>query len=171
MIQLSQNLQDQIADAIKTIKADYAEIRAEEFINTRIVYRGADPDLISEPYSLGFFVRVLINGSWGITKFNDLKNLKEKIAEAVSFAKLKGKGDVNLSDTPQVTADISYSLIKDFREISLDKKVELVKKYNQLLLKADKNVKSTNTIYADTYHIKFLVNSRGSKILQIRPSV
>lgn len=162
-------LQDLLQETVLKINADYAEIRAEQNVMTRIVYRGENPELIAEPSSLGFFVRVLVNGSWGISTFSDFTQLKKKVEEAIISAKLQGKGSVVLANTPQHVATVNYTQIKDFRSIELKQKVNLVKKYNDILLKGSNNIQSTSSIYADQLLTKFFVNSRGSRILQTRP--
>ncbi len=164
-----QKLQDLLQDTVLKIKADYAEIRAEQNAQTRIVYRGENPELIAEPTSLGFFVRVLINGSWGIATFSDITQLKKKVEDAMTAATLQGKGGVILAETPQTIATVNYPQNKDFRDIPLKQKVNLIKKYNSLLLKGADTIQSTASMYGDQILTKFFVNSKGSRILQTRP--
>lgn len=159
-----------LSAAVKSGGGDFLEIRAEENIGTRIVFKGKDPEVIAEPQSLGFFVRVLKNGSWGIAIFTDIKKLKEKIAEALEFAKGQGKGKVSLSAVSPVQAKIEAVLKKDFRLIPLKKKVSLAKHYNSLLL-AGAPIQSTTLSYQDSFLTKFYVNSSGSRILEQRPYV
>jgi len=164
-------LQDLLQDTVLKIKADYAEIRAEQKAVTQIYYRGNAPELIAEPTSLGFFIRVLINGSWGIATFSNLSQLNKKIDEAIISAKLQGKGNVILAETPQTIAEVHYTQKKNFSEVSLKHKVDVVKKYNSILLKGAKNIQSTTSSYADQIWTKFFVNSKGSRILQTRPYI
>lgn len=162
-------LQDLLQDTVLKIKADYAEIRAEQSSSTQIVYRGENPELIAEPSSLGYFVRVLINGSWGIATFSDITQLKKKVDEAITSASLQGKGSVIIANNPQSIATVAYTQIKDFRDIPLKQKVNMIKKYNDILLKSAANIQSTSSTYADQIVSKFFVNSRGSRIFQTRP--
>lgn len=166
-----QNLQDFLSEEVLKIPADYAEIRAEEADSTSIIYKGNDPESILEPASSGFFIRVLINGSWGITTFTDLALLPEKITEAIAYAKLQGKGSVKLAETLFVQTKIIPQIKKDFRGVPLKEKVALVKKYNNLLLKSSKGIQTTTTVYQDKYLTKYFVNNKGSKILQIFPYI
>lgn len=170
-ITLDKKLQDTLTTAVNSLKADYAEIRAEESVSTRILFKGVTPEIIAEPKSLGFFVRVLINGSWGIATFTDISKLKQKLTQAVDFAKSQGKGNVILADELVYQAEVSFPMQKDFSQISLNKKVALVKHYNDLALKTNKKVQTTSTNYGDTSLTKFFVNSRGARILQTRPYV
>lgn len=164
-------LQDLLAEEVLSIPAQYAEIRAEQTFSTNIVFKGKEPEAILEPSSNGFFVRVLINGSWGTATFTEISSLKEKIAQAVKFAKLQGKGLVQLAETPSVKADIVSEMKTDFRSIPLNKKVSLVKKYNDLLLNSVKGIQTSTISYQDKYLTKYFVNSNGSKILQTLPYI
>lgn len=163
--------QQLLLETVQKIPADYAEIRAEESTATRVIFKGKDPDLIAQPHSLGFFIRVLINGSWGIATFSDIKQLKDKVIQAVTAAKLQGKGDSSMVFATPVNALVIPVIKDDFREISLKKKVDLVKGYNNILLTSTKGIQSTNIIYADSYSIKYFVNSLGSSIYQVRPYI
>lgn len=167
----SKKLQDRLIEAVRSIKVDYAEIRAEESSSTRISFRGPDPELIAEPKALGFFVRVLQNGSWGITTFSDLEKLSEKIDQAKTFAELQGKGSVIRAENEPVEAELQQVVKKDFRTTPLREKVALAKGYNDLLLKGAPGIQTSNIIYADTYQTKFFINSKGSRILQTRPYI
>lgn len=170
-VSIDSNLKDSLSLAVLEIGADYAEIRAEESFSTRIGFRGKDPEVIASPYSLGFFIRVLVNGSWGIATFTDISQLKPKIKQAVENAKLAGKGQVEIAPPPSVHANVSESLKKDFRQIPLQDKVELVKKYNGMILKGAKGIQTTAVSYGDNYLSKFFVNSKGARIFQQRPYV
>ncbi|MBI4039920.1 hypothetical protein HY389_01025, partial [Candidatus Daviesbacteria bacterium] len=137
-------LQDLLFHTVLKIPADYAEIRAESSESTIISFKGKDPSAITQPDALGFFVRVLIDGSWGIAAFNDIKLLKSKINQALGFAKLQGKGKVVLAETPISQAEVLMDMKKDFRKIPLSKKVALTKHYNQLMLNTSKDIQSTD---------------------------
>lgn len=170
-ITLDSKLQNLLAETVRKIKADYAEIRAEEALSTLVVFRGEEPDLISEPSALGFFVRVKVNGSWGIATFNDILLIKQKIDEAVSFAKLQGPGQVVLAGPVKSKDVVDVPFKKDFRKIPLFQKVALVKNYNQLLLKGARGVQTSFIVYEDRFLTKYFVNSNGSRVLQTRPYV
>lgn len=170
-LNLDQKIQDYLQEKVLQIKADYAEIRAEQAENTTIIYKGKEPELISTPFSLGFFVRVLINGSWGVTTFTDIDQLDKKIAQAQVAAKLQGKGRVILAVVESAKVVIEPVISKDFRLVPLQQKVALVSRYNKVLLTAAPNIQTTNTYYLDASITKFFVNSEGSKIYQKRPYI
>ena len=167
---LTKKLQNQLEEMVKDIRADYAEIRAEHVVQTRIVLKGNDVDLISEPVSSGFFVRVLLNGSWGIATCTDHENLKDKIIEAVEFARLQGKGSVEIATPSTHQGLIVHPRKKDFVRVTLKEKVELFKHYNDSMLAID-GIQTTQTVYVDSLLQKYLVNSKGARIYQERPYV
>lgn len=168
---INKNLQEQLAEEVKKIKADYAEIRAEESLTTIISFRGKEPEIITEPFGLGFFVRVLVNGSWGIATFTDITKLKEKIPQAVTAAKMQGKGTVQLAQIPQTEDEILPTFKKDFRQVPLKEKVTLVKHYNNLLLTGATGIQTSSIGYTDNFLTKYFVNCQGARILQTRPYI
>lgn len=164
-------IQDQLVSAVSKIQADYAEIRAESSQSTRVSFKGKNPELIAQPDSVGFFIRVLINGSWGIATFSDINLLKQKLAQAIEFAKLQGQGDIFLGEPSSNKATILGSLKTDFRTVPLSKKVALVKHYSGLLWSAGKTIQTTNISYSDNYLTKLFVNSHGARVFQERPYI
>ncbi len=169
-VMVTKKLQDELQELVSHMKADYAEIRAEATVQTRIFFRGPEVELIAQPVSSGFFVRVLINGSWGIATCTDRANLQEKIIQAVEFAKLQGKGTVAISSPSTHTDTVKHPRKRDFLDIDLKTKFSLIKHYNQLLL-AGKGIQTTQTTYVDTILQKYFVNSAGARIYQERPYV
>src|SRR5437868_7705245 len=93
--------QEQLQILVKKIKAEYAEIRAEESLATRIIFKGDTPESIIEPYTKGYFIRVLVNGAWGITTCTDSKSLPEKVTQAIHLANIQKKGNAQLAHSLQ----------------------------------------------------------------------
>lgn len=170
-LEINAKAQEQLLEAVKDIKADYAEIRAESVSSTRVAFKGPDPEFISQPESLGFFIRVLLNGSWGVVTFTDLGQLKTKVHEALAFAKLQGKGNVKISQPAKHSANIKAQLEKDFRDWPILQKVNLARGYNQILLTVQSGVRTTNIVYTDSFLTKYFVNCQGANIFQQRPYV
>ncbi len=166
---IDKKLQQLLNEKVLIIKADYAEIRAELIASTSVVFRGPDPELISQPETLGFFVRVLVNGSWGVATFTDIEQLDQKIDQALTFAKLSN-GNVTLANTPVITDEVIPKFPDDFREVPLSQKVDLVKSYNQIILETP-GIETTTIVYNDLYIVKYFVNSKGSQIYQARPYI
>ena len=78
---------DLIDTALKGHGADYCEVRIEETDNSRLTYRGKSLENIAQTSGLGGNVRAVSNGGWGFASFNNLDELKAKVADAVAQAK------------------------------------------------------------------------------------
>ena len=66
----SDEIREQISDALKGQIADYIEIRIDEGEATRIQYRGRELEEIDRSTSRGGDVRALVRGGWGFRSFS-----------------------------------------------------------------------------------------------------
>ena len=108
---------------------------------------------------------------WGLCAFDGIENLKQKVEEACSFAKLVGKEKTELAKLEAADAEIKAVLDRDFRGVSLDEKLKLVREYNTLLLKRHRKITSTRVAYTDSMRTVYFANSRGSFFFEERPQV
>ena len=90
-------MRDLIQNAIRGHNADYIEVRLEEAVSNHISYAGRDLEDIGASNSRGGNARALVGGGWGFVCFNDLSNLREKVALAVSQARMVGGERVSLA--------------------------------------------------------------------------
>ena len=95
-------MRDLIEQALKGHDAEYVEVRLEDSSTTRIQYRGRDLEEISKNSSKGGCVRALVKGGWGFVSFNEVDDLKEKVALAVRQARLVGNETSHFSETEPV---------------------------------------------------------------------
>ncbi len=85
-------MHDSIAEALKDHGARYVEIRLEQTEGTHLRYRGRELEDVGKTSGMGGNVRALVGGGWGFACFNDISQLKEKVATAVSHARLVDGG-------------------------------------------------------------------------------
>jgi len=111
--------------------AGYADIRIVRTSQERISVRSGVVDTLSFDESLGFGVRVLVNGCWGFASSHDItsKEVDRVTALAVNIAKASAtlsKGVVNLG--PPVTSRGTYTtpIEEDPFTISTDHKLALL---------------------------------------------
>jgi len=165
-------MRDQMADALRDSGADYAEIRIERAERTSIAFRGPELDQISFSSSVGGVARALVNGGWGIATFNDLADLRLQVREAVSSARLVGKGESQLAEVDPVQKTIPPpDMERDFRGVPLAEKRQVLKAYNDLILGCHPNIQTTNTSYADRYREVYFANGEGAYFEETRPDV
>ena len=150
--------------------AGYADIRIVRTSQERISLRNGVVDTLSVDESLGFGVRVLVNGCWGFASSHDLtgKEIDRITALAVDIAKASGtlsKGAVDLG--PAVTSRGTYTtpIEEDPFTISTDHKLAL-------LMDADQRMASVKGVRARQGNMVFIkeektfANSEGAHVEQ-----
>ena len=158
-------MRNQITEALRGHNADYIEAHFEESQTTNIAYRGKRLEEINRATSSGGNIRALVKGGWGFVSFNNLDNLHDKVALAVSEARLAGRGELKLSPVEPVV---------DSRErrnpvsIPLAAKKELLDEYNDIMLSTP-GIQSTRIAYRDGNRRRIFANSEGSYIEQAKP--
>jgi len=160
-------MRDLIAKAFKGHNADYIEAHFEESQATSIVYRGRRLEEISRARNVGGNIRALVRGSWGFVSFNQLDDLREKVASAVDDARLASREPFHLFPTEPVMDTVVPQLQKDATTVSLVVKKELLDGYNDIMLSSPK-IQSTRVNYRDTKRRITFANSEGSYIEQIK---
>ena len=150
--------------------AGYADIRIVRTSQERISVRSGVVDTLSFDESLGFGVRVLVNGCWGFASSHDItsKEVDRVTALAVNIAKASAtlsKGAVNLG--PPVTSRGTYTtpIEEDPFTISTDHKLAL-------LMDADQRMASVKGIGSRQGNLIFIkeektfANSEGAHVEQ-----
>ena len=150
--------------------AGHADIRIVRTSQERISVRSGVVDTLSFDESLGFGVRVLVNGCWGFASSHDItsKEVDRVTALAVNIAKASAtlsKGAVNLG--PPVTSRGTYTtpIEEDPFTISTDHKLAL-------LMDADQRMASVKGIRSRQGNLIFIkeektfANSEGAHVEQ-----
>jgi len=153
----------------KKDKADYIEIRTEKKEVTTIHFQGKKLEKINCSQQIGGNVRALVKGGWGFISFNQFDNLEEKVNEAIEVARLIGKEETRLAVNSPVVEIIKQELDKDFRQISLREKKELVGNYNNIIMNFNPQIQSSKVVYTDKFSTIYFANSEGSYIEQEKP--
>lgn len=163
------DLKNQVADLIKRYGShvDFLSIRVEDVEGTEILLRGEQVETISEGMSVGGQVRACYKGGWGFAAFNQLDQLKQRVEEAISAAKLIGEDETSLAFVPPVEAICPISLTgTNPRLISLREKKALCDRYNEILRSSSDRIATTSVSYGDTLQHMIVANSWGTMIEQ-----
>jgi TldD protein len=167
-----QEVRHRIEEALRTSGARYCEVRIEETVGTRVVYRGKRLDTAQELLDRGGFVRCLAEqGGWGTATFNDLDQLKKKTQEALACARAVPAERIELAPVAPVTSVTRPPLVEDFRAVSLAEKVALLRELNDEMLATDPLIRSTRAVYADRVQTVYYGNSQGAWIVEERPLI
>lgn len=159
-----------LEDALRETQADYVEIRVEEGEVTRLAYRGRELEEISRTRSFGGNVRALVNGGWGFASFNDLTDLRGRVAQAVSQARLVGHEKSKLAEVPVHQEDVDIEIGKDPRAVPVAEKKRLLDEYNEIVW-ATPRIQTSNLGYGDSYKRVVFASSEGHYIEQARLDV
>lgn len=154
--------------AIKRSKASYTEIRIETKDTTTIAYRGKILETVNTGRDVGGLVRVLHNGNWGVSTFNNLDELDRHVSLALECAKALGEGDAKIAQIEPHIYEMSAQMEHDFRKVDLASKKDVVEHYNGILLTSP-NLQDSLTNYSDNILTMYYANSEGSYIKQERP--
>lgn len=161
---------EQLQKTVKSYKnsVHYLEVRVEQSESTSIAFRGQQLDAVDRSFGLSGGIRACHNGGWSFVTFNGLTELKDRIEEAISQAKIVGQESTKLASTEAIEDYVAISPIRDPRTVSLQEKRQLAEDYNQLLLSYDPRIQTTVAALNDRFSTNYLVNSLGSCIVQER---
>ncbi|MGB3759868.1 MAG: TldD/PmbA family protein, partial [Rivularia sp. (in: cyanobacteria)] len=148
-------------------KVDYLMIRLEEAEGADIILRGDKVETLSECISIGGQVRACYKGGWGLSSFNNLATIEERIQEAIAAARIVGEEETILAPINPVQAVCELPLTgTDPRNISLSQKKDLCDKYTDLLKSIDNRITTTSVRYGDSAQKVIIATSEGTLIEQ-----
>jgi len=157
---------EKLSEYLSKVDVEYADIRYEKMTKTEIVYNGKELSEMGSNVTDGYVIRVLKNGGFATVSVTKPSEIEWAFDLATSNASTLGrarKKKTKLKIPKKIIDDVILDLDEDPREISIDKKLELLTYYNNLVLK-QKDVQSTLMRYLEVYRDKYFVNTIGSKI-------
>ena len=162
-------MKELLQQALKASTADYCEIRLEETHVTSIEYRGKNLDQLAQRLQYGGNVRALVDGGWGFVSFNRIDNLEEQVRQACEQARALGaikQGLSMMADVPVIDVDVKTNFKTDPRAVTLEEKVEVFSRYNDLILNYHPSVTGSVIRYFDRYIKLYFANTDGSYVAQ-----
>ncbi len=158
-------VREKLLNICQSVPADFVEVRVHEGSSTSVDYAGKELEDIGERTGLGGCVRVLKDGGWGFTTFNDLSEMEKFAGLALRQAELAGGEAIALAPVEPQTGAYRSSPEIDPADVSLSDKQQLCHSYNQMLL-ADRRVRTSVVRYRDSVSIRFYANSEGTYLEQ-----
>jgi len=161
-----QNIEKMMKDLdLSKYDCDLVDIRFEKTISTQILFVNGELIQAVENPSTGFFIRVFKNGQWFYEASTHMHGIGEQIEKLVKFADqfkeekstfhgLKNNGIHHL---------LKYES-KRFDKISMEEKINLVKKYVGLKDKIN-FVNESRVRYSDVYRLKYYKSSVGTEFV------
>jgi len=151
---------------ISKAHADYVDIRYEVMKVSSVSFSGRELNTIGSNTSDGFVVRVLKGGGYSTVSFTKEADAERAVKTAVENAEIIAANidkPVNFAPADVIKDEFVPYLQEDPRAISIEEKLALTKKYNELALCHEKVV-NTQIGYADIYREKFYLNREGTEI-------
>lgn len=164
---------ERLLDAIRSSRADYADIRLERSFITSVAWRGRRLEGASTGTDVGGTVRCLNQGhGWGIASFNRLDDLEARLARAheLSLA-VRPPEPVVLAPAPVREAHVRPALTDDPRDVPLLEKRRYLEHLNAEMLRSDRRIVDTQSAYRDEVTECWFVNSEGTALHELRPDV
>lgn len=157
---------EKLTKILNNSKAEYSDIRYEKKISTNIVFNGKELKTIGANSTDGFVIRILKNGGFATIAFTKEKDAARALKIAEENAELLSrniKKPIRFAETDVIKENFSPVLNEDPRKISMEEKLKLIRKYNDIPLKYEK-IATTSTGYFDVVREKYFVSSEGSEI-------
>ncbi len=143
--------------------ADGAEVYIEVRRNLSIVVRNGEIETVQEAASHGVGFRVFVKGRMAFSCCNDLsgKALDNTIIKAVEFAKNTTPDENNVLPDEKGATKVEGLYDPRIKSVSMDQKIELTKKVEEIAMKDSRITKSAGARYSEGEEEIFLANSNG----------
>ncbi len=144
--------------ALKAIDAPYVEARFEESWYTTIQFRGKELDQVTTSVERGGIIRGFDGERYATIVYNDPKRLKStKVLRLENKKAVKG--------LPPIKVEILVEKKRDPREVSIDEKIELLRSYNDIIIKTE-GITTTQSYYYDHFRRRYYLNTEGRDIIE-----
>jgi TldD protein len=157
---------DKLAELIRGVEADFADIRYESRRDASIILAGSDLKSVVESTTDGYVVRVLRSGGFAsatVTRLEDVPEGLKLAAEGADAIVGSGGKPTELCSVEPMEDSAQPELDGDPRAVPLEDKISLVRGYNEGMLSRDR-VATTNLSYTEVSRDKYYVSSEGAAI-------
>ncbi|MDY8137979.1 TldD/PmbA family protein [Aquimarina sp. 2201CG5-10] len=169
-VAIKKQLADIALNTAKSLGASYADARIGRYLNQYVFTREDKVQNVVNTESFGIGIRVIANGTWGFASTNNVtdKGIKKATEQAVAIAKANSK----IQKVPVKLAPVqSYGEVtwktpikKDFKEVPISEKVDLLLSANAAALKNGANFVNSGLFMVNEQ--KYFASTEGSYIDQ-----
>ncbi len=157
-------------DTAVTMGASYADVRVVHYRDQSVTVRLQNVEGLTSDESLGFGVRVIVDGYWGFSSSNrmTLEEASRVAAEAVRIARASAivRGPkANLGDPEVHIGTYRTPIQKDPFAVSLEDKIALLLKANEAMQRVPGIVMAESNVYCQR-ELKWFASTEGSYIEQ-----
>lgn len=169
-IAVKKRLADVALNTARSLGATYADARIGRYLNQYVSTREDKVQNVVNTESFGIGIRVITNGTWGFASTNDVTEdgIKKATDQAVAIAKANSiiqKDPVKLAPV-EAYGEVSWKtpVKKDFKEVPVSEKVELLLKANAAAMDNGANFVNSNLFMVNEQ--KYFASTEGSYIDQ-----
>ena len=165
---------ERLLDAIRSSRADYADIRVERSSITSVAWRGRRLEGASTGTDVGGTVRCLNHGhGWGIASFNRLDDLEARLARAHELSLAVRPPDAGRARRRRrcVRGTSGRRSPMTRASVPLLEKRRYLEHLNAEMLRFDRRIVDTQAAYRDEVTECWFVNSDGTALHELRPDV
>ncbi|MFA6317923.1 MAG: TldD/PmbA family protein [Elusimicrobiota bacterium] len=157
---------DKLKGYLAGVDADYADLRYEVKKVNSVSFAGRELTGVGSNATDGFVCRVLAGGGLASAAFTREADAPKALAAAAENARLIGrniKKPVTLAKVPAVKDAFKPFLQEDPRNIAMEEKLALLRRYNEIPLGQEK-VATTTMAYADSTRERTFVSTEGHEV-------
>ncbi|WP_271784269.1 TldD/PmbA family protein [Aquimarina algiphila] len=169
-IAIKKRMADIALNTAKSLGATYADARIGRYLNQYVFTREDKVQNVVNTESFGIGIRVIANGTWGFASTNEVseKGIKKATDQAVAIAKANSKiQKVPVKLAPVAShGEVSWKtpIKKDFKEVPISEKVDLLLSANAAALKNGANFVNSGLFMVNEQ--KYFASTEGSYIDQ-----
>jgi TldD protein len=157
-------------DTAKQRGASYADVRVVRLKSESIEVRNRNVERLSSDESLGFGVRVIVDGFWGFSSSHKMtmEEADEVAARAVDIAKASAlvRGPrADIGPPQSVSGTYRTPVAKDSFAVSLDDKIALLLRCNETMMSTPNIISAEASVYSQRED-KIFASSEGAYIEQ-----
>ncbi len=166
-------MRDRLTAALRTLSADYAEIRVENTRSSRVAFRGRRLEVASESVDAGGCVRVLHRGKgWGVASFTSLDDLPRMLAAAAEMSRAVTLDQpITLAETAPREDEALLPVDGDPFAVPLAEKRRYLEHLNGLMLGLSDKIADTSASYYDERSAWWYATSEGTWLHEVRPEI
>jgi TldD protein len=169
-IGVKKQMADVALNTARSMGATYADARIGRYLNQYVFTREDKVQNVVNTESFGIGVRVIANGTWGFASTNSVSpdGIKKATEQAVAIAKANSKIQKEPVQLAPVTGhgEVSWKtpIVKDFKEVPVSEKVDLLLTANAAAL--DNGANFVNSALFMVNEQKYFASTDGSYIDQ-----
>ena len=157
------DLTEQLVQKCLKKGADAAEVYLENGRNLSIEIRNGEIETVQETSAHGVGIRVFRKGKMAFSNSNDFSEqaLENAVTSAVQFAENTTADENNVLPDDKGMNEIDGLFDPNLSQVSMEQKIEMAKKVEELAMKDSRITKSAGSAYGEGEAEIFIANSNG----------